>query len=38
MLEAALFSWKLTSNFLLLTLVLHFMLDPGPNSVPAPEC
>ncbi len=35
MLEAALFTRKLASNFFsFLTFVLHFMLDP----VPEPEC
>jgi hypothetical protein len=38
MLEAALFPRKLASNFRLFTFVLQFMLDPGPNPVPEPEC
>ncbi len=38
MIEAALFPRQLASNFWLLTFVLHFMLDPGPNSVREQEC
>jgi hypothetical protein len=37
-LEAALFPEGWTLIFGFLTFVLHFMLDPGPNPVPEPEC
>ncbi len=37
-LEAALlFPRKLATNFSFLAVVLDFMLEPGPNSVPEPE-
>jgi hypothetical protein len=37
MLEAALFSRKLASNYEYFYFVLHFIFDPGPNSVPEPQ-
>ncbi len=36
-LEAAMFSRKLAYNFYIFTFVLHFLLDPCPNTVPEPE-
>ncbi len=40
MLEAALFfvSQKVSLILDFFTFILHFMLDPGPNPVPEPEC
>ncbi len=38
MLEAALFPIKLASNFFyFMTVLLHFMLNPGSNPVPKTE-
>ncbi len=35
--EAALFPRKLASQFWFLTVLFHFMLDPGPNPALEPE-